>query len=223
MVGEPTDLRVVIAHKGCVRWRLSTVGRAAHSSRPEEGDSAIYQMVEVLGALRALEPQLRSRHHPLVGSPTLNVGRIWGGRGVNVVPDRCTIEIDRRIIPGEDPTAVLAEADALLTELKATNPALTVEREAPYVIDWALDTPRDADVVRAASASCRSLGLPDEPIGVPYGTDASKLWVLGRVPSVVLGPGSINEAHSADESVPVPHLLAAARTYAITADEMARG
>jgi acetylornithine deacetylase len=213
VVGEPTELRIVVAHKGCVRWRLSTTGRAAHSSRPEEGDNAIDQMADVVQALRAFQSRLRERRHPLVGSPTLSVGRIWGGTGVNIVPERCTIEIDRRLIPGEDAQGVLAEVDAFLAECAAGNPVLKITREEPFVADWPLETPDDAAVVSAGRAACADLNLPPEPIGVPYGTDASKLWALGGIPAIVLGPGSIAQAHTGEEYVSLTEVAAAAELY----------
>jgi acetylornithine deacetylase len=218
VVGEPTELRLVVAHKGCVRWRLSTRGRAAHSSRPREGDNAIDQMADVLHALRTLHPQLAARRHPLVGSPTLSVGRIWGGTGVNIVPDQCTIELDRRTIPGEEPAAVLAEVDALLAELTAAKPAVRVEREEPFVVDWALATPIDAAIVGATAAACRAVGRTGEPVGASYGTDASKLWALGSMPSVVLGPGSTAQAHTADEYVALDQVMVAVEIYVHTAE-----
>ena len=105
IVAEPTELSVVVAHKGAVRWRLHTRGRAAHSSRPQQGDNAIFRMARVLASLehfqREVAPRLGS--HPRCGQPTLSVGTIQGGISVNTVPDECVIEIDRRLIPGEDP------------------------------------------------------------------------------------------------------------------------
>jgi acetylornithine deacetylase len=213
IVGEPTALHPVIAHKGCVRWRIVTHGRAAHSSRPAEGHNAIVQMAVVIQALEALAPALAARRHPLVGAPTLSIGRIWGGTGVNIVPDRCTIEIDRRTIPGEDPASALAEIDACLATLQAADPRLRLEREEPFVVDWALDTPPDAAIVAAMIDAARALGTPATPIGAAYGTDASKLWALAGVPSVVLGPGSIAQAHTADEYVSLDDLTAAAALY----------
>jgi acetylornithine deacetylase len=220
VVGEPTDLRVVIAHKGCLRVRVSTLGRAAHSARPEVGINAIDHMADVLYALRGLQERLPARQHPLVGSPTLSVGIIEGGTGVNVVPDRCTIDVDRRTIPGEGMESALAEIDALLADVRRSRPDVRLELSPPTTEDWPLDTPVDAAVVQAAQAACRALGRPDALLGVPYSTDASKLWALREVPSIVLGPGSITQAHTADEFVPVAHLSAAAEIYERTALEL---
>ncbi|MDI3340061.1 MAG: M20 family metallopeptidase [Sphaerobacter sp.] len=213
VVAEPTDLRVVVAHKGCVRWRIRTVGRAAHSARPDEGLNAIDQMAEVVRALRVeLQPRLATRCHPLLGRPTLSVGTIAGGTGVNVVPARCVVEVDRRLIPGETAASALAEVDAVLAELRRAQPWVTVEREEPSIVDGCLDTPPDAAIVQAALAACRQAGYPGEPTGVPYGTDASKFAARG-IPSIVLGPGSITHAHSAHEFIPLTELHHAVAIY----------
>jgi acetylornithine deacetylase len=218
VVGEPTDLRLVVAHKGVVRWRLSTIGLAAHSSKPHMGVSAIEHMAEVVLALRALQERLKTRPHPLAGYPTVNVGLISGGVAVNIVPERCTIELERRIVPGEDSATVLAEIDEMLAALKARNRAIRIEREEPLLLNTpALATPHDATVVAAAKEGCRRAGVNDALAGVPYGSDASKLWHYGGVPSVVLGPGSIDQAHTADEYVPIDHLEKAAMVYVNTA------
>jgi acetylornithine deacetylase/succinyl-diaminopimelate desuccinylase-like protein len=221
VVGEPTDLRAVIAHKGCVRGRIMVRGRAAHSAEPARGVSAIDGMAEVLLALRDLPPRLRERRHPLLGTPTWSVGLIEGGAGVNIVPEQCTITYDRRTLPGEEPEAALAEVDRILAVVQAARPDLTVERAAPDLVSEALDTPADAAVVLAVRAACRRAGLQDAPIGVPYGTDASKLWRRRGVPSVVCGPGAIAQAHGADEFVPLDQLRLAVQVYTDVARQLA--
>ncbi|MGI8914100.1 MAG: M20 family metallopeptidase [Chloroflexota bacterium] len=105
VAGEPTELRIVVAHKGCVRWRLSTTGRAAHSSRPEEGDNAIDQMANVVQALRAFQSRLRERRHPLVGSPTLSVGRIWGVPASTLCPNVARSRLTAASLPVKMPRA----------------------------------------------------------------------------------------------------------------------
>jgi acetylornithine deacetylase/succinyl-diaminopimelate desuccinylase-like protein len=103
VVSEPTELDVVVTHKGVVRWRCRTRGRAAHSSQPQTGHNAIYDMARVVAALEryANEVVPALGEHPLLGRPSLSVGLIAGGISVNVVPDHCVIEIDRRTLPGE--------------------------------------------------------------------------------------------------------------------------
>ena len=110
IVAEPTGLNTVAASKGVLRWRLRTRGRAAHSSKPHLGINAVSKMAKVLTAMEERFPTVfQKRHHPLLGSPTVNVGVIRGGVQVNQVPDSCTIEIDRRLLPGETKESVWEE------------------------------------------------------------------------------------------------------------------
>jgi acetylornithine deacetylase len=110
VVAEPTQLQIVNAHKGVVRWDIQTTGKACHSSAPERGVNAIYRMGKLLLAIEQLAEELRrTAPHPVLGPPTLSVGRIDGGTSVNTVPDRCRIEIDRRLLPGEDSASALAQ------------------------------------------------------------------------------------------------------------------
>lgn len=213
VVGEPTDLRVVIAHKGVLRGQIAVHGRAAHSSEPERGRNAIDGMADVLVALRAHRGQLAGLRHPLVGQPVFTVSLIEGGTGINIVPDHCAICYDRRVIPGEDPARILAGLDALLDGVRAHHRGLTIELAPPDLIDDPLETDGDDPLVHAASAACVASGLDGTPVGVPYGTDASKLRNRRGIPSIVFGPGSIDQAHSPDEYVPLHHLDAAVAVY----------
>lgn len=215
VVGEPTELVPVIAHKGVVRWRILTHGRAAHTSKPQEGNNAIYQMVEVIRELREkIEPALAARAHPFAGAPSLCVSVIHGGLQVNIVPPECAIEVDRRTIPGETHEQVLGEVDEVLDELRRRDPRFQIERQEPTVADWPLYTEPGSAVVRAALNACRAIRGPVELAAAPYGTDASKLSELGRIPSIVLGPGNISQAHTADEWVSIEQLVQAAEIYA---------
>jgi acetylornithine deacetylase len=191
---------------------MTTHGKAAHSSLPAEGDSAVIQMMRVLRFIHErLEPELAARVHPLCGSPTIVVGTIRGGTQINIVPDRCVIEVDRRIVPGERPEIVERELTERLTrELAAEGVKLTAER---LVLDWALDTPPDADIVKAARLAAAEIGLSDRLRGVTYGCDASKLQEFAGIPSIVYGPGSIAQAHTNDEWVPVSDVERAAEFY----------
>src|SRR5581483_4442418 len=104
VVAEPTLLNIVHAHKGIVRWHLSTSGRSCHSSAPEQGINAVYRMAKVLAGIEQYAEHLRrTTVDPLLGPATISVGRIEGGTSVNTVPDRCRIEIDRRLVGSETP------------------------------------------------------------------------------------------------------------------------
>ena len=218
VVGEPTDLGIVVAHKGCARFRLTTRGRAAHSSVPHEGDNAIYQMAEVLRVIeRDIGKELASLHHPLAGPATVVVATISGGSQINIVPEECAIEVDRRVIPGEDAREVLVGMqDTLQESLRNSGVDFDVKE---LLLDWALDTSPESAVVRRARQVASELDLDDSLHGVAYGSDASKLQQIGGVPSIVFGPGSIAQAHSREEWVPVEHVERAAEFYV----GMARG
>lgn len=197
IVAEPTEMRVVIATKGVLRCRILVHGKSAHSSKPHLGVNAITQMARVIAAIEADNERLRGLQHPLVGHGTCNVGVIQGGTQVNFVPDRCAIEIDRRLLPGERAEDAVRHYRALLACL----PEVKAEIEEPLLlVDEALDTAFETQVVQVASSVLRDLGLESAPCGVPFGCDASKLSRAG-IPSIVFGPGSIDRAHTADEWV----------------------
>ena len=209
IVAEPTRLNVVVAHKGAVRWRCHTAGTATHSSQPHLGDNAIYHMGRVLQSLETYARDVVKGlgSHPLVGGPTLSVGTIAGGIGVNTVPDRCTIQIDRRVLPGEDPQAAF---DHVGEYLKAKLPNGTpVSHDVPFMMTRGLSDEHNGDVAKRLATAIQRAGGPGEHVGVPFGTDAPHFAATG-CPTVVFGPGSIDQAHTADEWLDLDQLRAAA-------------
>lgn len=214
IVAEPTELRAVVATKGVVRLRIRVTGRAAHSSKPHLGINAVTHMSRLVLALEQENARLSEITHPLLGSPTLNVGVIHGGVQVNLVPEDCFIEVDRRLLPGEQVHDVLSHLDAIFERLATLHSGFHASIEHPLLLqDEALDTPADSPAARHASSVLLQLGLNPETCGVPYGSDASKLFRAG-VPSIVFGPGSIDQAHAAEEFVELAQVERAAEFYA---------
>jgi acetylornithine deacetylase/succinyl-diaminopimelate desuccinylase-like protein len=208
IVAEPTELNVVVAHKGAARWRCSTLGVATHSSQPHLGDNAIYRMARVLDALndyaRDIVPKLAS--HPLCNQPTLSVGTISGGISVNTVPGRCTIEIDRRVLPIENAQVAL---DHCLDYLQSKfGSEARIEHERPFLLTCGLADKNNGELAERLGMAIRKHGGPGRRIGVPFGTDAPHYAATG-CPTVVFGPGSIDQAHTADEWIDVEQLRAA--------------
>jgi acetylornithine deacetylase len=193
IVAEPTSLRLTVATKGCVRFVVRARGKAAHSSKPHLGVNAVADMARLIVALEDDARKLAARPHPLLGPATFNIGTIRGGTQVNIVPEECAIEIDRRLLPGEEPDQVWKDYRRRVEQLGGFV-------EEPMLQDLPLETAVNDPVVAVASETLADLGLNPEPIGVPYGSDASKLSRAG-VPSVVFGPGSIDQAHAAEEFV----------------------
>jgi acetylornithine deacetylase len=208
LVGEPTQLKVVTAHKGTARWRLTSRGRSAHAATPWEGENAIYKMAPVIRALEAhAEWLLAQPGHPRLGPRTLNVGTIEGGRTVNTVPDQCTITVDRRVLPGEGLEEVLRSLADLLEREGLARLVGIAEMLRDPPLELPPDAPWAQTVLRAARAVTDS-----EPAAVHYGTDASKFAEVGMA-AVVLGPGDIAQAHTANEWVSLDQVRAAAEIY----------
>ena len=212
VVGEPTDLEMVVAHKGSVRWQIETTGRAAHTSMPEIGVNAIEAMAEVIVRLKKLNAELRKRPHPLTGPPSLTVSLIEGGTDICTVPARCVISIDRRLVPGEVPSDAVAEVSAALREITAKEPSIKAKSVAPPAEDFPVSITKECRLIEVAQKACTRFAGTGEPRGVPYGTDASVLSAAG-IPCVIIGPGSIEQAHAIDEHVDLAQVDVAFEIY----------
>jgi acetylornithine deacetylase/succinyl-diaminopimelate desuccinylase-like protein len=198
IVGEPTLCQVVTAHKGSLWLELETTGKAAHGSRPELGCNAVHTMARVVDLLETdYAVQLRRRRHPLLGHATVNVGAISGGSQANIVPDRCTILIDRRTLPGETHASVVREIRSLLHRHELKGGLVN----GKLVECLPLETNPEQPLIRAF---LRSIGQK-KPAGVNYFCDASVLSRAG-IPSVVFGPGDIGHSHRPDEWIELESL-----------------
>ena len=201
VVAEPTNLNIVNAHKGVVRWNLSTAGRSCHSSAPEQGINAIYRMGKLLVGIEQYAAHLRATtNDPLLGSATLSVGRIEGGTSVNTVPDQCRIEIDRRLIAGEIPEEQSGHLLAFLKDKAGID--FPFELTAPWIRMPALSPTGSEEIQGLLGAAIDAVHGSHKVHPVPYGTDAATLAWAG-IPSVVFGPGDIAKAHTLDEWVPL--------------------
>jgi acetylornithine deacetylase len=213
IIAEPTCLQPVIASKGLVRWKIETIGQAAHSAKPHLGINAIEHMAKVIALLEEDNRIHDSKPpHPLLGRATCNIGLIRGGVQVNFVPDRCEIEIDRRMLPGETCDKVLEHYRSLLAQLQIENKGLEVVMHPPMLTDGPLETDPSAPPVLALQKVLRDAGLNDTLVGVPFCSDASKFGALG-IPSIIFGPGNIDQAHAAVEFVDCLQVEQAAAIY----------
>jgi acetylornithine deacetylase len=212
VVSEPTDLEVVVAHKGLVRWRCHARGRAAHSATPGAGDNAIYKMARAVVAIEKYAREVVGTlgTHPLCGPATLNVGTIAGGVSVNTVPDRCTIEIDRRLAPNEKPDSARQHLIDYLQQKAALG--FTLEHDPPYMEGPPLADDHNRPLADRVAKAAMGLAAPCRAVGVPYGTDGAFFAAAG-VPTVIFGPGSIAQAHTADEWIALDQVEIAAEIY----------
>jgi acetylornithine deacetylase len=213
IVAEPTQFDVVVAHQGSVRWRCHTYGRAAHTSRPDQGINAIYAMAEIVRTIEKYHAELgrSAPNHPLCGRSSVCVSTIRGGVGINTVPEHVTIEIDRRLGPEERPDVAYEELVRFIAE-QANVGKSRVEHDPPFMDSGGLSDKNNRSVAERIANLVRTSGRPSEIVGVPYGTDASIISATG-VPTVVFGPGSIAQAHICDEFIEIDQLEFAADIF----------
>ncbi len=206
LIGEPTRLRVVAAHKGFVHVRVDLSGVSAHSGYPHLGRSAIEPAAEVVRALAAVRRQFETERVPSsawfpdVPYVPLNVGIIRGGAAPNVIPDRCTLEITLRPLPGMDPGPLLDRVqEAVRASAGAAPWTCTVVSESPPML-----TSPETPILRAL-AEVTDQGTPET---VSYATDAGWLQTLD-CDCAVCGPGDIATAHKPNEYMPIADLRGA--------------
>ncbi len=198
IVGEPTRLKIVTAHKGSLWLKLETHGKSAHGARPDLGRNAVHVMARIVDTLETdYAAQLRHRRHPLLGHATVNVGMIHGGTQPNIVPDACSITIDRRTLPGETEAGVRREITALVARKKLRAIFSRAKLLPALPLETNISLPLVRQFMRCAGQT--------QPAGVDYFCDASVL-AGGGIPSVVFGPGDIAQAHTADEWISLASL-----------------
>jgi succinyl-diaminopimelate desuccinylase len=191
-----------VAHKGVLWARASSEGRTAHGSAPHLGVNAIYPLARAVAALSELT--LESALHPVLGEPTLNVGTIAGGVGINIVPDRASAGIDVRTVPGLSSAAVLDRLREVAGPEVEIEPVIDLE---PVVTDG------DDPWVRSVCEIAGSSGA-----GLAYFTDAAALTpAYGRPPTVIWGPGEAAQAHQTDEWAETAKIEAAADAFTAVA------
>jgi acetylornithine deacetylase/succinyl-diaminopimelate desuccinylase family protein len=217
IVGEQTLNRVAIGEKGTAGVQIVVTGRTAHGALPWEGANAVEGIAEVIVALsRELHPRLRERTHPYFMPSSASVNLIEGGVKANVVPDRCAIFIDRRIVPGEDPVETTAEIRAIATQAVANLPGIAVEVLPSFEMRAATMSEPDGDLAQAMLSANSYLGLSTELTGFSMATDGRHFAAAGY-PTIIYGPGDPRLAHVPDEWVGIDEVLEATRAYALGA------
>ena len=216
IVAEPTELQLIIAHRGFVWLEVETIGKAAHGSRPDLGVDAIVKMGKVLIELERLDQNLRANPtHPLLVSGSVHASLIQGGQELSSYPDRCLLSVERRTLPGETPEAVEAELQDIVRDIQRSDPSFqAVVRRG--LDRSALETPEDAEIIQALqAASVKVLNQPLPVTGVPYWTDAAILSAAG-IPSLLFGHSG-SGAHAVEEWVDLASVRTCAEIYLATA------
>jgi acetylornithine deacetylase len=207
MVGEPTEMSVVDAHKGPMRWRVDVTGRASHSAMPHLGVNAITYAGRLLGELERMENELKAMTPDARFDPpynTLQVTELEGGTASNIVPVPCWFGWEVRRLPGFDADALDARfrklANACAAEMQRAAPetgiAVTITNQVPAF---------QADTASGIVPLTLKLARQNDTFAVCYATEAS-LFQLGGAPAIVCGPGNIAQAHTPDEFIRVEEL-----------------
>ncbi|HEX4211821.1 MAG TPA: M20 family metallopeptidase [Candidatus Dormibacteraeota bacterium] len=216
VVGEPTELAVAIAHRGSFRPVIAVRGRTAHSSRPAEGVNAVYQALPVIDALRRYADGL-TRGHPLCGRSSAAVTLLHAGVGENVIPDRCEITLDRRLVPGEDEESVRAEIEEVVAGARRSHPGLEAAIERSLATTGGpSELPEGHPLVGLALDAVEAAGGTRRVSGMSGACDMTHFRSAG-IPCLVVGPGSSSQAHQPDEHMELDQLRRGALVYALIA------
>ena len=187
VVGEPTDMKIAVGHKGFEWVEITTEGVAAHGSRPADGRDAIMRMARVLARLEKLDREIQSRKpHLIHGTGSLHASLINGGRELSTYPDWCTLQMERRTIAGEPNRCAFLEVEKILDDLKSEDPEFKASAKflfsrPPYL------TPEDHDLPQMIGALVAGRGMKPVRGGMTFWTDAAILGEAG-IPSIVFGP-----------------------------------
>jgi acetylornithine deacetylase len=215
IVTEPTELELVVAHRGFVWAEIEVTGRAAHGSRPHLGVDAIVKAGPVLTALGELDVALGERTHPLLGRGSVHASVIRGGEELSSYPARCVVGLERRTLPGETAADIEAELGDLLDRCRAADPALEA-RARTLLVREPFEVARDAELVATVRAAAgEALGSPPPIAGASYWADAAFIAAAG-IPTVMFGPAG-EGAHAAEEWVSIASTEAVVRTLVATA------
>jgi len=210
IVAEPTQLKICHVHKGQVLLTLKTKGLAAHSSKPENGRNAVYHMAALLAGLQGYAQDLAQRTpDPDCGQPSFSVGVIRGGDNACSVPDWCEIDIDRRTIPGETTAQVLQELHDIAARTKITHPDLEYEVSTPFLDLPPLATSLVEPVAIAVRTACQAVTGQSISETFPGSTDAPNFGC----PTIICGPGNLEQCHSINEYVSIDQIEQAVRIY----------
>ncbi len=215
IIAEPSELTVYAAQKGNLFATVGVRGRAAHGSMPHHGINAISAAARLICDLEdTLSPRISERHHPLVGAATLSIGKISGGRATNVVPDECSFSVDRRLVPGESHEDALEELRAFIGE----RGELSVENAGA-----AFETSPDHWLTKAAVEALFAVTSERPPLGGLVGSSDARFYADGAgIPTLIVGPGSMSQAHVADEHVRVDLVERAVDVYEQLARDLLR-
>lgn len=218
VVGEQTNNQVAIAERVACGIDLTVVGESAHGAMPWAGENAVLKAAGALSWLREhLFPQLQSRQHPYLPPPTLNIGKIQGGIQWSIVPERCKIEMDRRLLPGETRETAMEEIRQALDKYIERVEPLNYELYSTGDVAANINTPPDEPLVVLANLVLRELSGEDRSLTGYVQTSDGRWFARDDIPIIIFGPSKPEVGHAANENVPIAQLVEATRFLALLA------
>lgn len=223
IVSETSNMDICIGHRGLEWFEITFHGKTVHGGRQKEGINAIQKAMMFINCLENdLIPRIENKTpHPVIGSPSMNYGLIRGGTQPSTVAGECILQIDRRWIPGENFNEVVREYQQIIDELSAKDPKFSADikvMDISYMDDKyiheSMDTDPEAPIVKAAEKAIEKV-TGNKAIKKPFTawTDGGLINYYGEVPTIVLGPGEMESAHSATEHLEVSTLVPAVLIY----------
>lgn len=214
IVGEPTNLDIAVAHKGTYMKKIRIKGVASHSAQPEKGVNAITYAARLILEIEKLNQKLQQNPHPFLGAANAAVTIIHGGTRQNTIPDFCELIFDRRLIPGETHEKADLELQKIVQELKFEDENFELDALETIVATIPSETATSERIVQiAVDSKEKALQSSYTPTGFRAGCDMSKLVSISKIPTIVLGPGSLEQAHAPNEFVEIEQLHQAVELY----------
>jgi succinyl-diaminopimelate desuccinylase len=218
VISEPSSNDIFIAEKGALWLELSTHGKTAHGSMPEQGRNAVMMMVRLVEELEGLT--IPYRQHPLLGGFTRSVNTIAGGVKTNVVPDSCVVTIDMRTVPGQDHQTIVKQVEALISDLRRRVPGFDASLRVTND-NYPVETSPEEPVVRSFASAVKDVtGAEPTPKGVAYYSDAVAFVPVLKASMILCGPGEARLAHQPNEYVEIGKLVESARIFTLAAARM---
>lgn len=224
VVGEPTNNKIAIGHKGLEWLQVDFEGRAAHGGTPQAGINAISAAAHFIQLVeKELIPAFQQRRDPILGFPAVNMGTISGGDQPSTVAAHCRLKLDRRWVSTETIEQVFEDLEKLLQKVRNERPGLkTKVSRMPGSMATMIHGPMTIDpnhpVVHAAQQALADFDQPTEPLTVfPAWTDGALLSREANIPAIIWGPGELDYAHSPEESIKLEDVILAAELYAASA------
>ncbi|MGL4484796.1 MAG: M20 family metallopeptidase [Anaerovoracaceae bacterium] len=218
IVGEPTNLKIAIGHKGLEWIEIKIFGKKAHGGAIKNGVNAINFAAEIISKIQEYSNSTLSRRtHPILGEATINVGTIKGGDQPSTVPDLCVFQLDRRNLPGETVSQVYDEIESIIKEVQRNNPVFNYTISPVTSEDFGTRIPfclnENEDIVITSSDVLKEFQLDNSLVSFPAWSDGGRIYEIWQKPCIILGPGNLAVAHSKEEFVDVKDLELARDIY----------